>query len=253
MSTRQKINLSLLAFCALMLFVVSANAGKDKEPEAVLPDIELIDIPTAGILDYYGFLVKTRAFSNGGVLTGLNFGVLERLNLGASMIIDKLVGSGSPVKLVRPEIQVKFRCYDGGYYLPALALGYDGQGYFYDANLKKYMEKERGLYIVGSKEIGVSNLMAHAGFNISDFDDNFLYGFLGFNYTIEDKIALLVEYDEFFHESVNERFNIGTRIYITPFFHLDLAVREIGKDKNFDNNVGRKAERIVQLRYNTSF
>jgi hypothetical protein len=236
-----------------MLFITSANAGKDKEQEAVLPDTELIDIPTAGILDYYGFLVRTRVFSGGGVLSALSFGVLERLNLGASMIIDKLVGSGSPVKLVRPEIHVKFRFYDGGYYLPALALGYDGQGYFYDTDLKKYMEKERGLYLIGSREIGVSNLMAHAGFNISDFDDNLLYGFLGFNYTIEDKISLLVEYDEFFHESVNERFNIGTRIYITPFFHLDLSVREIGKDKTFDNNDERKAERIVQLRYNTSF
>jgi hypothetical protein len=245
--------------CAAAAFPGPAFAAKDgtkeKSGNVVLPDIELVDVPTAGILDYYGFQTKTRAYSGGGVVAGLNFGVLERLNLGASMMVDRFIGSTSPIKMRRPEIQVKFRFFDGGYYIPAAAIGYDGQGYYYNQDSKKYMVKGRGLYLGGSKEIGFPSLVLHGGFNISDFDDNLMFGFLGANYTLEDKVAFLVEYDNFFHPEDPSRFNVGTRIYITPYFQLDLAVRELGKSRHFNDEFStpRKSERVVQLRYNTNF
>ncbi|OGR42309.1 MAG: hypothetical protein A2X35_00985 [Elusimicrobia bacterium GWA2_61_42] len=239
----------------LLLAAAPALAGKDKAAgeAVVLPDVEMIDVPTAGILDYYGFMVKTRFYSDGGVLGALNFGVLERLNLGAAMTIDKLVGSDSGIKMRKPEIQVKFRFYDGGYYIPAAAVGYDGQGYYYNPVSKKYLEKGKGLYLVGSKEIGVPSLVLHGGLNVPDFDNNYLFGFLGVNYTLEDKIAFMLELDNMFHSNDPSRLNAGTRIYITPYFQLDLAMREIGRNGKFDNGDSRKAERIVQMRYNTSF
>ena len=239
----------------LLLAAAPALAAKDKEnaESLVLPDVEMIDIPTAGILDYYGFMLKTRFYSGGGVLGGLNFGVQERLNLGASMSVDKLIGSASGVKMRRPEIQVKFRFYDGGYYVPAMAVGYDGQGYYYSAADKKYLEKGRGLYLACSKEVGVPGLALHGGFNVPDFDNNYLFGFLGLNYTLEDQVAFMLEYDSLFHADDPERLNAGTRIYITPYFQLDLGMREIGRSDKFANGFPRKAERIVQMRYNTSF
>lgn len=239
----------------LLLAAAPALAGKDKAAgeAVVLPDVELIDVPTAGILDYYGFMVKTRAYSGGGVIGGLNFGVQERLNLGASMAVDKFIGSDSGVKMRRPEIQVKFRFFDGGYYIPAMALGYDGQGYYYNPDAKKYLEKGKGLYLVGSKEIGLPGLALHGGFNVPDFDNNYLFGFLALNYTLEDKIAFMFEYDSLFHSDDPARFNTGIRTYITPYFQLDVALREIGKSGEFDNGWPRKSERIVQMRYNTSF
>jgi hypothetical protein len=239
----------------LLLAPVLAFAGKDKaEGEAVtIPDVEMIDVPTAGILDYYGFTVKTRAYSGGGVVGGLNFGVQERLNLGASMSVDRFIGSDPGIKMRRPEIHVKFRFYDGGYYIPAMALGYDGQGYYYNPADKKYLEKGRGLYLVGSKEIGIPGLALHGGFSVSDFDKNYLFSFLGLNYTLEDKVAFMVEYDNMFHEDDPKRLNAGIRFYVTPYFQLDVAAREIGADKDFSNGWPRKTERIVQMRYTTSF
>ena len=240
--------------CALNSAAFAAkDKDKDKGENLVLPDTELIDIPTAGILDYYGFQVKTRAYSNGGVITALNFGVLERLNLGASMAVDKLIGAESPINMRRPEIQVKFRFFDGGYYIPAASLGYDSQGYYYDKNSKKYMEKGKGLYLVSSKEVGVPNFVVHGGLNVSDFDTSYLFGFLGANYTLEDKVAFLLEFDNLFHKDDPSRFNVGTRVYITPYFQLDLGVRELSAGRDFANGLPRKAERIVQLRYNTNF
>jgi hypothetical protein len=239
----------------LLLAAAPALAGKDKAAgeAVVLPDVELIDVPTAGILDYYGFMVKTRAYSGGGVIGGLNFGVLERLNLGASMAVDKFIGSDSGVKMRRPEIQVKFRFFDGGYYIPAVAIGYDGQGYYYNPAAKKYLEKGKGLYLVGSKEVGVPGLALHGGFNVPDFDNNYLFGFLALNYTLEDKVAFIAEFDNMFHSDDPSRFNTGIRTYVTPYFQLDFALREIGKSGEFDNGWPRKTERIVQMRYNTSF
>jgi hypothetical protein len=250
----KKLNVALVL---LLLAPVTAMAEKDKDKSkddsVVVPDVEMIDIPTAGILDYYGFQVKSRFYSDGGVLGGLNFGVLERVNIGASMTVDRLVGSDSPIKMRKPEIQLKFRFYDGGYYIPAAALGYDSQGYYYDPSAKKYMEKGKGLYLAGTKEIGVPGLVLHGGFNVPDFDSNYLYSFLGMNYTLEDKIAFILEDDNLFHSDDPSRFNVGTRIYITPYFQLDLGVREIGRSGKFSNGLSRKPERIVQMHYNTSF
>ena len=237
----------------VLLAAVPAMAGSDKKEAVVLPDVEMLDIPTAGILDYYGFMMKTRFYSGGGVLGSLNFGVLERLNMGAAMTVDKLIGSAAGIKMHRPEIQVKFRFFDGGYYLPAAAIGYDSQGYYYDSAAKKYLEKGKGLYVVGSKEIGVSNMVLHGGFNVSDFDNNMYFGFIGANYTLEDKLAFILEYDNLFHSDDPARLNAGTRIYITPYFQLDIGLREIGRSDTLANGDERKAERIVQMRYTTSF
>ncbi|MCX7641116.1 MAG: hypothetical protein N2Z20_00595, partial [Elusimicrobiales bacterium] len=160
---------------------------------------------------------------------------------------DKIIGSDSPVKMVKPEMQIKFRFYDGGYYIPALAIGYDGQGYYYDRNLKKFMQKGKGLYLVGSKEI-LAQLMSHGGFNIPDFDDGYLYGFFGLNYNIEDKINLRVELDNLFHSDYNSRFNLGIGINVTSNFILDIAFRNVGRNDKFINGIPEKMERIVQFK-----
>ncbi len=245
--------MAIMIFSIFLLTPFQFARSKDTDNTVISPDTALMDVPTSGILDYYGFLFTTRFFSGGGVMGALNFGVMERLNLGASMIVEKLIGSNSPIKMRRPEIQVKFRFFDGGYYLPSLALGFDGQGYFYDSATEEYMEKGHGLYVAASKEVLAPNLFFHGGLNVPDFDDNYVFGFLAANYVLEDKVSVIAEYDNFFHKDDPSRFNVGTRFYITPYFHLDLALRDLGRSSTFPNRAKRKTERIVQLRYNTSF
>ncbi|NLH38681.1 MAG: YjbH domain-containing protein [Elusimicrobia bacterium] len=232
-------------------FAVNAEDKHSRDEVIVSPSVSLIDIPTAGVLDYSNFAVKTRFYNNGGVLAYMNVGVLNRMNLGASFMVDRLIGSQSPVKFIRPEIQVKFRFYDGGYYLPAMALGYDGQGYYYDSKREEFMQKGKGLYLVGSKEVLLPNLMGNLGFNVPDFDDGYLYSFIGFDYNFEDKMTLILEYDNLFHSDYHSRFNLGVRVDITPNFGLDLALRNIGRNSRFPNGEKDKMERIVQL--STSF
>ncbi|MEF3279530.1 MAG: hypothetical protein K6357_00980 [Elusimicrobiota bacterium] len=240
---------SVIFFISQILIAQEKNSKRDEI--IVTPEVNLIDIPTAGVIDYSNFAFKSRFYNNGGVLAYMNVGVLDRLNLGASFMIDKLIGSESPIKMVRPEIQLKFRFYDGGYYIPALSMGYDGQGYFYDKDLKKYMQKGKGLYLVGSREALLSNLMVHLGFNIPDFDDGYLYSFVGLNYNLDDKVNFIIEYDNLFHSDYHSRLNSGMRISITPNFSLDIAFRNIGRNSKFSNGEDDKMERIVQ--FNTTF
>ena len=92
----------LLAFAAALPLAADAKIKKPQkhttsEDTDIMPDTELIDIPTAGILEYYGLEVKSRFFSDGGVIGGLGFGVLPRLNLGASITGEKFIGTADPM------------------------------------------------------------------------------------------------------------------------------------------------------------
>jgi len=216
------------------------------------PDTDLIDAPTAGVLDHGAFANRARFFSNGGVADWVSFGVYPRVHLGASFNVDQLLGTGSPVKITRPELQLKFRFFDGERILPALAIGYDGQGYLYNRPDKRYNQRQRGVYLVGSQEIGVPGLQAHAGVNISDFDSNSIFGLLATSFNIADKVLLMAEWDNI-SNYVDSRVNMGLRVYLTPNFSFDFAGRGVGQGGHFTDGVARGAERIAQFKYTGSF
>jgi len=242
----------LLSLVLLSYSVYSFGGNKKRDEQIILnTDTSLIDVPTASVLDRDNFSIKTRFYNSGGVLTYLGVGILDQLTLSSSFMVDNLIGSQDNVKMVKPELQIKFRFYDGGYYIPALAIGYDGQGYYYDRNMEEYMQKGKGLYIVGTKEVFLPNFLMHAGFNIPDYDDGYLYSFVGFNYNLEDKLNLMLEFDNMFHSDYKSRLNFGIRFNITPNFNFDLAFRNIGRSSKFVNGQPEKMERIVQ--FNTFF
>lgn len=237
-----------------------AGAQEDKverPPESarlglLQPDTDLIDVPTANVLDYGSLGSRTRFFSNGGVMEWLSFGVFRNLHIGASLNADRLLGTATPIQLTRPDLQLKFRFYDGDPAIPAFAVGFDGQGYLYNRKELRYNQRQRGLYVMGSREIGFSGLHAHAGVNVSDFNSNAVFGAVASSYNIRDKVLLLWEWDNI-NNYGNSRVNAGLRVYVTPDFHLDLAVRGIGQGGHYSNGTSRGAERVVALKYITSF
>lgn len=240
---------------AIFLVPVSIHAedgfSTEDDGEMILPDTDLVDIPTAGIIDYYGLQVKTRFYSEGGVLLNLTFGI-SRLNLGVSASADNFIGIEERVTTSRPEIQAKYRFYDGGAIIPAFALGYDSQGTYYNRDTRRYRQKARGLYLVGSQQLFIPQIQFHPGVNISEFEGDKIFGFGGLNIIINNIVSLMCEWDHI--QRVDEsRFNAGIRLYATPFFHVDFAVREIGVDTVFDDRTSHKPERIIQLRYHTTF
>jgi hypothetical protein len=229
-----------------------AEQGSAQAPGLIEPDTQLIDIPTAGILDVGGFATQTRFFSQGGVLQWLNFGVIHRVNIGASLNVEKLIGTDSPVQLTRPELQLKFRFYDGDRIIPAFAVGYDGQGYLYNRPDKRYNQRQRGMYLSGTQEIGLPGLQAHAGMNISDFDSNAIFGFLGLSLDLRDRAALIAEWDNI-QNYVDSRVNLGLKVYLAPNAYVSFSVRGVGQGGTYSDGVSRGAERIFQFKYTGNF
>ncbi len=218
----------------------------------LLPDTQLIDVPTAAVADHGGFSSRTRFFSNGGVVEHLSFGVYPRVNIGASTNVDGLIGSRPPVRITRPELQFKMRFYDGDRFIPAFAVGFDGQGYLYNRGDKRYNQRQHGLYFIGSQEIGLPGLLAHAGMSISDFDTNDIGGILALSYNVQDKVMPMMEWDNI-NNFTESRFNIGLRVYLLPHFHFDFALRGIGQGGTFSDGTVRGPERVVQFKYTGNF
>lgn len=240
-----------LALAFLLTAPAAAQDSKLSIPrELDHPLTHVVDAPTAHALDYGGFSVRNRFFAGGGLLTWLQFGVFQRLTLGASMALDRIVGNGDNVRVNRPEIQAHIRFFDGDRWLPAFAVGFDGQGMFYDRNGKVYLERSRGLYLVASRELFLPGLQFHPGVNIADFDGEQFSGFAGVTWTMGQRVSALFEADNL---GKDNRLNAGLRFHVTPFFWVDAIAREIGKDSSFTNNTARKMERVVQLKYIGSF
>jgi hypothetical protein len=212
----------------------------------VSPELEVVDIPTADILDPKTFSTSFRFYSEGGITSRLVLGPFKRFNLGIDLDSQKLIGGDNP-HLIRPSIFAKLRFFDGTDRLPALAFGYDNQGYLYQNSTRDFLQKEKGLYLVGSHEILLPNLDLDAGINVPRADSNAkVYGFFGASWKVVDSFALLAEYDDI-RSAPENRVNLGGRFWVTPFFNVDVGARNVGRGQ------ARGAERIVRLNYVTNF
>ena len=227
----------------------SSSAGSDG---ALQPDTDIVDAPTTGVLDYRGYSTRTRFYAAGGALEYLSFGVYPGINIGASAAVDGLIGDEKNVRMRAPTAQVKYRFFEGDQTLPSLAVGYDGQGYEYNSAIQRFNQRQRGFYAVGTKELGVPGLEIHPSFNISDFNSNAIFGALPLTYNIRDKAELLLEWDNIANWS-ESRFNAGLRFFLTQSFHVDFAVRAIGAGGAYSDGSPKGPERIVQLKYSSSF
>lgn len=219
---------------------------------ALQPDSEVVDAPTAGVLDYRGYSTRSRFYSQGGILEYLSFGVYPGINIGASAAVDGLIGDEKHVRMRAPTAQVKYRFFEGDETLPALAVGYDGQGYRYNAGDHRFNQRQRGFYVGATKEIGVPGFQIHPSFNVSDFDSNAMFGAIPFTLNIRDKAEVLIEWDNIANWS-DSRMNMGLRAFLTPNFHVDFAVRAIGAGGRYGDGAPKGPERVVQLKYSNSF
>lgn len=229
-----------------------AAAADSSDTAIQSPDSDIIDAPTSAVLDDHAYSTRSRFYSAGGVLEYLSFGVYPGVNLGASAAVDGFIGDEKNVRMRAPQAQVKWRFFEGDQALPSMAMGYDGQGYRYNSGDRRFNQRQRGFYLVGTKELGIPGFEFHPSFNISDFDSNAIFGCLPITLNIRDKAELLIEWDNIANWS-DSRFNAGMRFFLTPNFHVDFDVRAIGAGGFYSDGAPKGPERIVQLKYSNSF
>ena len=216
------------------------------------PDVDVIDAPTTAVLDYAGYSSRSRLYSKGGLLQYASFGVYPGINLGASVAVDSIIGDDQHVRMRAPTAQVKYRFYEGDSQLPSLAVGFDGQGNRYNPDSRRFNQRQRGFFVVATKEIGLPGVQIHPSFNVSDFDSNGVFGCIPLTVNIRDRASLLVEWDNINNWS-DSRLNAGLRGHLSPNFHIDFAVRAIVSGGWYSDGAQKGLERIVQLKYTGSF
>jgi hypothetical protein len=224
------------SFIAILVFVSLSFADKTY----------IIDTPTAGILSYGSYDFGFKCFSHGNIISKIDFGVFEFLNIGLSWEFDRLIGDEN-IKVAIPALDVKIRPYGGNMTLPGLAIGYDGQGCFIDENSNgDYLQKEKGMYIVTGRELFLDGLMFNIGANINDFVKAKVYGFINALVPVyKESLYFMTEYDNINYFPA-ARLNFGLRFAVTEYINIDCIMRDCwGK-----NDLSRiPNERIFKISY----
>jgi hypothetical protein len=246
---------------AVIFLAVSFSLGAPKPSPAETSEApvgtrlpELIDTPTAEVIDQYAYLTSFRFYQKGGVITQAIFGIYPRLNFGFALDTEGLIGSSTQaVRVNRPSLNVKWNFFDGRDVFPAIAVGYDSLGHHYDTTAGEYAQREKGLYLVGTKQIFTPGFQIHGGINTYKFSSgNEIHGFVSSSYSIRDAASVFAEIDNIGSAS-QTRYNIGFRFFVNPSFSVDADLRNGKNEDPPDNNDSRRTDRELQLNYLGSF
>ncbi len=199
---------------------------------------EIVDIPTTEPVDAYTYRLGFRLYSDGGVMTRTTFGVFRNINIGFAWDLKNLIGVKN-IEMIPPSVHLKILIYEGSKHLPSFAIGYDGQGYYWNKDEQGYREKEKGVFVVLSREVFTPNLELTAGANVNDFRKSTVHGFAGISYMIE-KLSFLIEYDNLRDEKFH-RLNGGIRFAVIPELNFEFVGRNMAKSEN--------AERVLKVNY----
>ena len=193
----------------LLLFVMFNTSIFAQESQVVttvsqVPKVQprrLVDCPTAGLLPRASFDFDIRVYPEGGVIFGLDIGLMKSFMVGMSFGGENVIGEGEPDWNPRIEFAAKYRLINESWALPALVIGYDSQGDgAYDDSLDRYVYKSKGFYVVMSKGyvMGEVPIAFHGGANYSlenDDKDKDISIFLGADLRFGDNLGVVAEYD----------------------------------------------------------
>ncbi|UCE19920.1 MAG: hypothetical protein JSV84_06135 [Gemmatimonadota bacterium] len=217
----------------------------------------LVDSPTAGLLSQWTYACDLRVFPNGGVLAKVSVGLLSRFSAGLSYGGLNIIGQGELNWNPRIEFQARVRVVDEGFFRPALACGFDSQGYgCYDEGLERYQIKSKGVYAVLSKSFWLLGpLGLHGGANYSfedrDKDDDISF-FAGVDKDLLAGFVLLAEYDFALNDNREDGVygagggyvNAGLRWTFAKKLSLEFDFKNLADNREDSPRVGREV-RIV--------
>jgi len=225
---------------------------------------EMVDYPTAGTMGRGSYAIDMRMQPVGGLLLGLSFGMFDRLNLGVTYGGDNIIGYGSPNWNPQPGVQVKYRFWDESYWFPAVAVGFNNQGYGPWCG-SRYLTRSPGFFAVGSKNYRFLGTLAfHGGANYSIEDrhnpDNSVNFFGGIEKTLNPELWLVAEYDFALNDNLEDRqfgegygyLNGGLRWLFSKRLLLEFDLKNILRNGHGESPSARVG-RTVKISYYDSF
>jgi len=237
--------LALLGSIILLPFHANAQMADNI---GSLEMLQLVNTPTAGVLKQGQYQIDLRAFGNGGTLGGVGIGLFNRFMFGVSWGGNELIGYGTPEGNTLPGVVAKYRIIEESYTLPALTVGYDmqGQGPWYDAD-NRYLFKAPGAFVALSRnwisDYGRFGVHLGANYNNVETDEQKGFdGFMGLDFSLNEQIAFLVEYDLALDDnSDNNRFGVGPAGYLNAGIRLTFA-QALVIQFHFNDLLGSSAE-----------
>jgi hypothetical protein len=220
----------------------------------------LVNVHTAGVLPRASFDVNFRVYAppdgyGSGLLTGVNVGLSERFNIGLAYGGEGILGYSSRVRWNElPGVLVKYRLFEEGVATPALAVGFDNQGYGGQAHefgygYDGYIYKSPGFFLALSKNYLMFKTVQigfHGTGNYSleeAADVTWPNVACGIDIGINEELVFVAEYDFAFNDitgSGNDKnyglphrgfLNIGLRWTFTENFHIEFDMQDILENK----------------------
>ncbi len=231
-------------------------SGQDGEAVEIQ---DLIDQPTAGILEKGQYSFDARLFPYGGALAGLRAGLFESFMIGISYGGRNIIGRGDPEWNELPGVLIKYRLFDEDIF-PAVVLGFDNQGFgLWSDSLNRYEVKAKGLFAVFSKNFSMGwagYLGLHGGVNFNTFeddDDRNLNGFAGIDKSVGHQVFVLAEYNLALDDNAWEALgknkgylNAGVRWRIAKPLSLEADFKDLLQNQKDVTSVGREV-RIIYV------
>lgn len=225
---------------------------------------EMVDLPTAGTLNRGSYDIHLRMQPVGGLLFGFGFGLFDKLNFGFSYGGDNVIGYGNIDWNPQPGFAIKYRIFDESYYMPAIALGFDNQGFGPWAG-SRYMVKSRGFYAAASKNYKFLGTLAfHGGVNYCMEDrqgsENTLDAYAGLEKSLNNELWLVAEFDAALNDRTRDHqfgegygyLNAGVRWLFSNRLMLEADLRNLLRNGEHDTPAGMIG-RTVKLAYFDSF
>ena len=149
-------NLSFI-FLILLSFANLSFAQGTAGDKAKYEYRNLIDMPTAGIMDRGVVGVNTELLPFGTVIAKVEAGIFDNISIGLSYGGSNIIGSGDPDWYpFPPGVNFRFRLMDETILTPSITLGFDTQGkgeYFNDQ--KRFAIKAPGIFAAASKNFAL--------------------------------------------------------------------------------------------------
>ncbi len=218
----------------------------------------LIDLPTAGIVEK-GFVgVSIDVMPLGVVVSKIEVGVFDNFSFGISYGGNNIIGRGKITGYKLPGINLRARIFNESETLPAITLGFDSQGKGeFNKSLNRYEIKSPGFFAVASKNFDFYGYFSiHGLINYSlerdDNDKDLNLGF-GFEKTLGPKLSIVGEYDFAINDNTNNSIgegtgylNLGIRWSIGDGLTLGLNLRDLLDNKKIS---GSRADRGIFVEY----
>jgi hypothetical protein len=212
----------------------------------------LVDQPDILIPQHGRYDVQLRFGPVGEIIGYSSIDLWDRLSIGVSYGAANLIGAGDPDFYTQPGVQARVLALEPSAFMPAVAFGFDNQGYG-GFNNERYYIMSKGLYCQVGEIFDYPGLtiVSSLGINYCFEDDGRLDMFGGVKFQLGSSTQFLVDYSPNFNDELDQNkgyLNFGLRFVFYDQLFFEFSLRDL-----LDNGVDTQLNRMIKIGYQAQF